>query len=173
MVHGHDLRAAGQQTIEQIHPKLALVCDRQHLQLRAFFLAQQLPGDDVRVVLHLRDQHLIALADMRAAIRLRHEVDRFGRAAHEHDLARARGIQEALRFLAGQLVGLRGALAQQVDAAMDVRVVLGVAPHHRIDHRLRLLGRRGVVEVHQRFSMNLLTEDGEIAARLLYVEGDR
>ena len=157
----------------QIHPQLAFVGDRNHLELRALLLADELPRDDVRVVLHLGDEHLVALADIRAAERLRDQVDGLGRAAHEDDLARVRRVQELLHLVAGLLVGARRPLAQQVHAAMDVGVVLGVAAHHRVDDGLRLLRRGGVVEIDERLAVDLLVQDGEVLPDSLDVEGRR
>ena len=87
-----------------------------------------------------------------------------GRAAHEDDLAGAGGVQEPLELAARILERLGRALAQQVDAAVDVGVFLGVAPDHRVDHGLRLLRRRRVVEINERLAMDLLGEDREVLA---------
>ena len=70
------------------------VVDRRDAQPRALFFAQHLPGHDVGVVLHGGDEHFVARADVRAAVGLRHEVDGFGGAAHEDDLARVGGVAE-------------------------------------------------------------------------------
>ena len=48
-------------------------------------------------------------------------------------------------------------------AAMNVGVVVLVVARDRVDHRLRLLRRGGVVEVDQRLAVNLLLENREIA----------
>ena len=61
--------------------------DRHDAQRRAGLLAQQLPRHDVRVVLHLRDEDLVAGLQIRAAAALRDEVDALGGAAREDDLA--------------------------------------------------------------------------------------
>ena len=69
---------------------------RRHGEPGALLLAQHLPGHDVRVVLETRDEDLVAPADPRPAVRLRHEVDRLGRAPDEDDLLRLGGVQKAL-----------------------------------------------------------------------------
>ncbi len=67
--------------VELVERELALVGHGQVAQLGARLLAQELPGHDVRVVLHVRDHHLVAGRDVLAPPRVRHEVDRLGRVA--------------------------------------------------------------------------------------------
>ena len=61
--------------------------DRNHLELRAGLLADELPRHDVGVVLQRRNQDLVAGLQPRSRVALRDQVDRFGRAADEDDLA--------------------------------------------------------------------------------------
>ena len=61
------------------------------------------------------------------------------------------------------LVGRRGALAEQVHAAVDVGVVLRVEARDRVDDRLRLLRGRRVVEIDERLAVHLLLQDREVA----------
>ena len=65
-----------------------------------------------------------------------------------------RRVEELLHLFARLLVRARRALAQKMHAAMDIGVVLGVAPHHRVDDRLRLLRGGGVVEIDERLAVN-------------------
>ena len=108
--------------------------------------------------------------NVRAAERLRDEVDALGRAAGEDDLARRGGVEERPHLLAGGLVGLGRKLAQHVDAAMDVGVAADVVVHQRVEHGLRLLRRGGVVEIDQRLAVHLLVQDREIRAEARDVE---
>ena len=61
---------------------------------RARARADLLPRHDVRVVLHRRDEHLVARAEILVAPRPRHEVDRLGRVSREHDLPDRCGVHE-------------------------------------------------------------------------------
>ena len=65
---------------------------------------------------------------------------------------------------AGALVRLGRLFGERVQPAVDVGVVVLVVVHERLDHLARLLGRRGVVEVHQRLAMHLALQDREVAA---------
>ena len=69
--------------VELLQRQLAALVDLQVAQLRAALAAQHLPGHDVRVVLHLRDQHRVAGADVRPAPGVGDEVDRLGHVLRE------------------------------------------------------------------------------------------
>ncbi len=71
---------------------------------------------------------------------------------------------------AGVLVVLGGALAEQVDAAMNVGVVGRVVVLQGVQHGARLLGGGGVVEIDERLAAHLLAQDGEVVADALHVE---
>ena len=75
--------------------KLAVVGDRRPFQHGALPLAQEMPGHDVGVVLHDREHDLVALADMRAAVGARDQVDRLGGVAGEDDLVVGARVEEA------------------------------------------------------------------------------
>ena len=69
------------------------------------------------------EQDLVAALQARARVGLRHEIDGFGGAAREDDLARGGGIHELTHAFARVLEHRRGLLAQLVHAAMHVGVV--------------------------------------------------
>ena len=122
------------------------------------------------MMLHPRDDDLVACADVLAAIGRGDEVDALRRAAREDDLARRRRIQKALHLDASRLIGARGALAEQVRAAVDVGIIAEVAAAQRIEDGLRLLRRGGVVEVDKRLAVDLLMQSGELLAEPAHVE---
>ena len=77
----HDPRARRQQPLELVEIELAAIVDRHHAQRARRVCSQtHLPRHDVRVVLHRRDEHLVAGLQRRAAEALRHQVDALGRA---------------------------------------------------------------------------------------------
>src|SRR5262249_2609389 len=93
-------------------------------QLRSGTFGQQLPRDDVAVMFHLREQNLVPALDILGAPRLRDEIDALGRAAGEDDLVRAGGVDELRPARARRLAGRGGAIAQLMNAAMHVRVIV-------------------------------------------------
>src|SRR3546814_5101718 len=68
--------------------------NRNHLQVNPGSIAQELPGHDVGVLLHLGDHHLVARLQL-AAIAVGYEVDGLGDVAGEHDLRVGAGVERA------------------------------------------------------------------------------
>ena len=133
--------------------------------LAPVLLGDELPGDEVRVVLELGDHDGVAGAEILEAPGVRDEVDRLGRAAREDHLALGRRVEEGSDRAAGALVALRRALGQPVDAAMDVRVLVLVERAHPVEHLARLLRRRRRVEIRERLAVDLLLEEREVRAK--------
>src|SRR5690606_32478567 len=69
------------------------------------------------------------------------------------------------------LVGFRRTLAQRVHAAVHVRVVRPLLLEHRVEHDVRALRRRRVVEVRERLAVDVLRETGEAAPERADVRG--
>ena len=68
MGEGHELHVArGQQRVEVVERDAPLVVDGEVLEARAGLLAEDLPRDDVGVVLHLGKHDRVALADIAPA----------------------------------------------------------------------------------------------------------
>ena len=78
------------------------------------------------------------------------------------DLLGVGRIEEAADGLSRRLVRVGRASAQRMHTAMDVGVLFDVVVHERIEHRLRLLRRRGVVEIDERLAVDALPQDREI-----------
>ncbi len=168
--HAHRAGALVEELLVLLEDQFAVVVHRDHPQAGAGLPADELPGDDVGVVLHLRDEDLVPLAQPGAAPALGDQIDGLGRPAHEDDFARAGGVEEALDLTARSFVGLGGAHAQLVHAAVDVGAIPPVEMVHRTQHRLGLLGRRSVVEVDQRMAVDFLAQAGEVRADRIDVE---
>lgn len=94
---------------------------------------------------------------------LRNEVDRFSGSARKNNLARQWSVDEPPHHVAGIFVGDGCLLAQLMQPAMNVGVLLAVEPGQAVDHRLRLVGGGGVIEVDQRVPVDLAAQDWKIA----------
>ena len=90
MGHGDQLRLALHQVGEGRHVETVVVGQGNVGELRAPLRGQELPGDEVRVVLHHAEDDQVPLADIAAAPGLGDEVDRLGRVADEDALPRRR-----------------------------------------------------------------------------------
>ncbi len=166
-----DLRPVREHLLEGRDVHVAGVVERRHDEARALLLAEELPGDDIRMVLEARDQDLVARADVPAAVRLRDEVDGLGRSADEDDLVRRGGVDERPRLLARRVVGVGRVDREPVNAAVDVGVAGLVDAALGVDHRRRLLGGGRIVEVDEGLAVDLRREDGKVAADGLDVVG--
>ena len=155
-----------QQLLEFVEQEVAVLVDGRPFQHRAVPLAVEMPGHDVGVVLHDGEHDLVAFADHHAAEALGHEVDGLGRVAGEDDLVLGRRIEEAPHAFARILEGLGGGVREEVQAAMHVGIFFRVALHHRVEHRLRLLGRGGIVEIDQRLAIDLARRGWGSRARM-------
>ena len=169
-----ELRALGEELLVVVDEQFAAIVDGHDLQLRALLLAEHLPRHDVRVVLEVRDDDLVAGADELAAVAVHHEIDALGAARREDDLALFLRVQEALHAAACAFIGVGRDCGQRVDAAMDVRVLVRLVAHEAVDDLLRHLARRGVVEEGQRLAVRMhVAQDREVGADALDVQGAR
>jgi hypothetical protein len=165
----HQLGAARQQRVEGVEVQFAVAAHRHVGELRFTILTQDLPRDDVRVMLHLGQDYEVAAADVLPAPCVRDEVDRGSRVGGEDRLLRSR--TEPLRDPAPRAFIEVGRLDREwVDAPVDRRPRLGVVPGHRVDHRLRRLGGRSRVEVGQRLPVERPPQDWELGRQLAEVE---
>jgi hypothetical protein len=159
---GDELRTARQTRVQRVEVERAVVAYLDVVERRPYLLAEELPRHDVRVVLHLRDEHPVALSDIATTPRVRDEVDRLGHVLGEQRLlvggADPRG-DRASRVLEG--VGRL--LRERVDAAMDVRVRVPQELRHPVDHDRRLLRRRPAVQVDERLAAVHPGQDRELA----------
>ena len=156
--------------VERREIELALVGQRDHRELRARASGDVLPRDEVRVVLELGDDDEVAGAEVREAPRIRDEVDRLGRVAHEDDLPHVGCVHERANLLARSLERGGRALREHVDAAVHVRVRRRVEARHLLEHLARLLRARRRVEEGERLAVDQLLEDGEVGAQRARVE---
>jgi len=132
---------------------------------------EQLPGHQVAVMLQFGEQDNVAGVQVFRAPGGGDEVDAFGGAAGEDDFIGLAGMEESGGARAGGLEGVGGAVAQFVDAAMHIGIVVLVIMGQRRDDGARLLRGGSVVQVHQRFAVNLLVQDGKILAQLGPING--
>ena len=155
-----------QQVRELVLEQLSLAVDVDVLDAGAVGGGEDLPGDDVRVVVDDREHDQVVLLDVLATPRVGDEVDRLGRASRVDDLLGRGGVDERADLLARGLVADGRLFGDAVGGAMDVGVELFEVLQHRAGHLLRSLRGVGRVEVGQP-----RLEDREVLADRGYVEG--
>ena len=147
---------------ERFHVEGEIRHHRDVAQLNASLLSQHLPGNDVRVVFHFREDDRVAFLQVGSTPGVGDEVDGFGRAAGDDDLL---GVEALLEFRAAGFVAFGGFACEGVDCTVHVGIGLGVVRIHRVNDDLWFLGRRSVVEVDQRIAVHLTLEDGELRSK--------
>ena len=158
------LGARAKQSLVSFQHHLAAVVHRNHTDNGALLLGDQLPRHNVGVMLQRRDDDLVARLQELAPVRLRDEVDAFGRAADKDDILAGGRAQKGLHLLPGLFKRIRGARGQRVRPAVNVRIVVLVEPRDRVDHTLRLLRGGAVVHPRQRLAVHLLSQHRKIFA---------
>ena len=158
------------QLLVLLEDDLAAVVDGRDAQFGALLGRELLPGHDVGVMLEVRDDDLVVLVDVASTPGLGNEVDALGGPAHEDDALGRRRIDERAHLRPRALVGVGRARGERVRGAMDVGIFALVEEREAVDHALRLLRRRGVVEPHERAPVDALVEDGEVAPDDVRVE---
>ena len=118
------------------------------------------------MVLHLGQQNRVTFAQILQSPSLGHQIQAFGGASGENDFFPAVGVKVFGDALTGALVGFGSAVAEFVDAAVDVGVVALVVGADGVDDDLRFLATGGVVEIYEGMTVNGLLEDGEIVTEL-------
>jgi hypothetical protein len=116
-------------------------------------------------MLHRGDEDLIPRAEVRPPPSLSDKVDALGRATNKDDLSLVSRPNKALHRASSALVGRRRANAQLMHSAMNVGVITCVDLMQRVQDRLRLLSARRVIQIRQRFAVNLLVERRKIGSQ--------
>ena len=173
VVHRHQLHPRVQQGLQRLQVDVAAVGDRNRHDLGPGGRRHQLPGHDIGVVFQPGDQHPVARLQGAAPPAVRHQVDGGGGAAGPDELFRFRAGEKAGHGVPGLLEGVGRTVAQGVDAAVYVGIVMAVIVTDRLDHARGLLGGGGIVQVHQRMAVDLLVQDGEVAPHPPGIEGRR
>ena len=165
----HHPRAWGEETLVRLHVELSLIADRDHTELGTL----ELPGDDIGVVLHRGDDHLVTRLHKGSAVGVRHGIDAVGGASGEDHLGSLSGVDEAGSSLPCRLVRLRRHATEVVDATVDIRIGVEVALLEPVDDAPGALRRGGVVEVDQRYLLIYgVPEGGEVLPQSLYIHSD-
>lgn len=149
--------------------------NRDVAQGEAQLLLEDLPRNDVAVVLHLGDEHFVAQTQIGASPGVRDQVDTPRRAGSEDDLFVAGRVDETGHTQPGIFVALSCLFAQRVDATVDVGVVSTIVVIHGADDRFWLLAAGAIVQIDQGFLADPALQDREVLSDLIdpFDEGRR
>ena len=165
----HHFGARAEQLLEFANEEVAVIIDRRPFDHRAETLAEEVPRDDIGMVLHDREHDLVAFPQPHAAEARRDEIDRLGGVLGEDNFFLGAGIDEGSRRLARAFVSLRRLIGEIMQAAMHIGILRRIGAGQAIENLGRLLRRGGVVEINQRLAINLHGQRRKIGADLLDV----
>lgn len=167
--HADNASTFGEEPFVFVEQQLAAVVYRDDAKLDTLAHLQQLPGDDVAVVLHGGDDDLVAFAEEGFAEAGGEQVDALRGAAGEDDFVGAAGVDEATDSLAAGFVEFSSLLRKEVNTAVDVGVDAVVFISDGINYASGLLGSSAVVQVNQRLAINSTGENRKISPYLFYI----
>ena len=172
MGDGDDLRALRQRALEGLQRERAVIVALDPLDHRALAFAMEMPGHDIGMMLHDRQDDLVVLAYMVEPEGRGDEIDRLRRGTREHDLVCRRRIEETPHAFARAFESFRRGIGEIMQPAMHVGIFVFVGVAHTIEHLTRLLRRGCIVEIDERLAVRLLVQDREILAKPRDVEGN-
>ena len=141
---------------------MSAIVDGNHFQHNALLVAQQLPGHNVAVMLHFRNNHLVAFLQKGFTKTARHQIQAFGGATRENDFGGGTRIDEIPHHLTGIFVQLRGLLRKEVHSPVHIGIDRAILIADGINHTPRFLRGGSIVKIHQRLSIHLTCQDGKI-----------
>ena len=169
--YGHHLSTLVDKLRKHIHPKLAALIEGQYPKLSTTTCRSQLPGHDIRVVLHLRDNDVIARAKIPRTPSIGDKIYRCSSSCREDNLLAMLSTYKPTHLLARRLIHLGHSARQVVNTTMDVGVTLAHKALRSLYDAQRLLCRSATVEVDQWALVDLEVENREIATYSFYIVG--
>ena len=121
------------------------------------------------MVLHLADDDIIALAQELFAPRVGNGIYRSGSARREDNLLALGSTYKHTHALARLLVELGSLLRKTMHATVDIGILLAMQTIHSLDDTLGLLRRSTTIEVDERLTVHLATENREIVTYGIYI----
>ncbi len=168
----HQARPFVEQIVERIEDQESVVGNRYEPNLTPRAFCQLLPGHDVRMVFHFRQNDFVLGPHEAIAPTAGNQVDRGGGTGREDHFVPMRRLNESTNRLPRFFVQIGALLAEPVNPAMHVGVVPFVGFHQGIDHLAGTLSRGRVVKVHQRLvPMEHRRQDREIRTVHQRIEG--
>src|SRR5437764_10235928 len=121
------------------------------------------------MMLQTRKQNLVAGFDVFATVSLRNQIETCSRATYEDNLGGRSCIDETPNLFPSYVARSGSTGTQQVNGTVYVGVVVGVIVDKCVNDRLGFLSCRSIVEINQRFAVDLLFEDRKILPDSLHV----
>ncbi|MNZ77355.1 hypothetical protein D3C78_958920 [compost metagenome] len=164
--HAHQPGVWPQHGQVSLHIQIPALIQRNDPNKGAGAFGNQLPGDYIGMVLQGAEDDFVPRLELAHPPALGHQIDRLGGAAGPDHLMAAGRVDKAGDRLAGCLEGAGGAAAQGMGGAVHIGIVGPIVVSYGVQHRLRLLGGGGVVQIDQRVAVHLLRQGRKLATQL-------
>ena len=135
----------------------------------AFGMGYLLPWHEIAVMLGNRKNDLIPCLHIRKAIAVRHEVQCLCGIFSENDFFFVFRTDEFRHALPRRFINVRCLHGKRVGPPMRIRVASSVVAAHGLDHRLRLLRCRSIVQIDNGLAVHPLSQKREITQKILFI----
>jgi len=171
MIHGNQLGPFGEKSVVCLQIEGAVIKDGDDFESYSQSFTKHLPRNRVGVVLQSGNNDLISLLKLiRATEGGGDQIDGISGAGSEDDLLGAIYIEMLCDGLPGGFVGGSGRLGKPVNTTVDIGVDSLVVVPGRVENAKRFLGGGGVIEIDERFPVDLLIQDGKLLAKLIGIQ---
>lgn len=136
--------------------KMSRIINRKNLQGSTSPLAQELPGNNVRMMLSFRHNYFIATLHECLPKGIGDKIDGTGSTGCENNLSPVLSIEKFPDGIAGSLIFIRSFGSKEMYCTMDIGIVAGRHQRKLVENLDRPLGSRCIVEINQLLAIYFL-----------------
>ena len=118
---------------------------------------------------HARNNHLVTRLHLRLTEGLGHQIDTFRGTTGKYDFLHFSRMDKLTHFLTGLLMQIGGPLRQEMDTTVHIGIHIIIFVNQRLYHLPRFLCRCPIIEINERFAVNLSRKNREIFPYLIYI----
>ena len=123
-----------------------------------------MPGHDVGVVFHNRQDDFIARLHAGGRPTVGYKIDRLRCARGKNNMLIRRRIQKPRNGGSGGFILVCCKVRKVVQATVNIGIFMTIGGSYRVYHHLRLLRGCAIIKVNQRFAVHLPRQNRELAA---------
>ena len=162
MCYRNQFGTRSKQLFQRIFHQFSTIIDRNHPNHNAGALCLQLPGNNIAVMFHLRNNDLVTRFHLASHKAGSHQIDTLCRSTGENNFTGRTGIDETTYRLACSFMQLCSLLRQEMHSAMYIGIHGIIFIHNGIHHTTWLLGRSPVVQIHQGLAVYIPGKDRKV-----------
>ena len=159
----------GEKLLVFIQQQFPFIVHRNHFDCNSFAGGQQLPGNDVAVMFHYRNNHFITFLHKLISKAGNKQINAFRRPPRKDNLIRSGGIDKPAYRLTGGLMQFCCLLGEIMYPAMHIGIDGIIFIYNRINHQTGLLSRCTVIEINQRLTVYRTAQYRKIFTYLLNI----